>query len=120
MKILLIALALSLALTLALEVIFFLLAGKRNKKDLLLLILVNVLTNPIVVLSSWLVALYTNWDANIPLISLELFAVLTEGYYYKKCGCAFRRPYLFSFTANMFSFLVGTLIQHLLRGVFYV
>jgi len=120
MKMLLTALALSLALTLTLEIIFFLLTKKRNKKDLLLLILVNILTNPIIVLSFWLVGFYTNWDAYVPLIPLELFAVLTEGYYYKKYGCNFHRPYLFSFTVNMFSFWVGILVQHLFRGIFYV
>ena len=120
MKILLIALTLSLALTLTLEIAFFLLTKKRNKKDLFLLFLVNVLTNPIIVLSFWLVGFYTNWDAYIVLIPLELFAVLTEGYYYKKYGCDFRRPYLFSLAANMFSFWIGVLIQHLFRGIFYV
>jgi hypothetical protein len=120
-KILLLSLAFSLVLTITLEIIFFLLTKKRNKKDLLLLLLVNVLTNPIVVLSFWLMTSYTDWisyintDWNryIILIPLELFAVLTEGYYYKKYGCDFRRPYLFSLTANMFSFWSGVVIQQL-------
>lgn len=105
------SLVLSLSLTLALETGFFLLAGKRNKKDLLLLLLVNVLTNPVVVLSSWLVVLYTDWDVRMMLIPLELFAILTEGYYYKKYGHGFHRPYLFSIASNMFSFWVGVLMQ---------
>ena len=45
------------------------------------------------------------------LIPLELFAVLTEGFYYKKYGRCFRRPYLFSLAANMVSFGIGELIQ---------
>ena len=106
------SLALSLVLTLALETGLFLLIGKRNRKDLLLLLLVNVITNPTVVLSYWLAALYTYWDARIILIPLELLAILIEGYHYKKYGCDFRRPFLFSIAANMFSFLVGVLIQH--------
>ena len=108
---LLTSLGLSLALTIVIEAGFFLLAGKRDKKDLLLLFLVNVLTNPIVVLSFWLVVLYTDWNAYIILIPLESFAVLTEGYYYKKYGNCFRRPYIFSLAANMVSFWVGELIQ---------
>jgi len=111
---LLTSLALSLALTLVFEAGFFLLIGKRDKKDLLLLLLVNVLTNPVVVLSFWLVALYTEWNPYIVLILLELFAVLTEGYYYKRYGRSFRRPYLFSVAANTFSFGIGLLIQQLL------
>ena len=109
-----VSLALSLTLTLALETGFFLLAGKRGKKDLLLLLLVNVLTNPVVVLSFWLATLYTRWDARIILILLELFAVLIEGYYYKKYGRDFRRPFLFSAAANMFSFWIGMFVQYLL------
>ena len=108
------SLALSLVLTLAFETGFFLLIGKRNKKDLLLLLLVNVLTNPVVVLSHWLAALYTHWDTRIILIPLELFAIWTEGYHYKKYGCDFRRPFLFSIAANAFSFGAGVLIQQII------
>ena len=111
---LLTSLALSLVLTLALETGFFLLAGKRDKKDLLLLLLVNILTNPVVVLSFWLVSLYTSWNTHIILILLELFAILTEGYYYKKYGRGFRQPFLFAVAANMFSFWIGVLIQQLI------
>jgi len=108
------SLALSLIMTLVFEVGFFLLVGKRDKKDLLLLVLVNVVTNPIVVLSNWLVVLYTSWDIRIALLFLETFAVLAEGFYYKKYGNDFKRPFLFALAANAFSFTVGTLIQLLM------
>ena len=106
-----ISLAISLLLTIVLEAGFFLLIGKRDKKDLMLLLLVNVITNPVVVLSFWLVELYTDWNPYIMLIPLELFAMLAEGYCYKKYGDCFRRPYLFSTAANTFSFGIGVLIQ---------
>jgi hypothetical protein len=108
---LLYALAFSLILTLALETGFFLLTGKRNKKDLLLVILVNIITNPPVVLLYWLSVFYTSWNGAIVKIPLELFAVLAEGYYYKKYGQDFQRPYAFSFAANRFSFWIGVLLQ---------
>ena len=113
---LIISLAVSLFLTIVLEIGFFVITGKlftikRDKKDFLLVILVNILTNPVVVLLYWLTALYTNWNTVIVLIPLELFAVFTEGYYYKKYGSNFRRPYLFSTAANIFSFGTGVLIQ---------
>ncbi|MCL1896486.1 MAG: hypothetical protein FWG03_08070 [Clostridiales bacterium] len=146
---LILALALSLGLTLALEAGFFLLLGQfrnagglfffaqrphgeagslhrgkgsthRGKgptyyaKDLLLVVLVNVITNPVVVLLYWLAAAYTEWNAIIILIPLELFAVLFEGCYYKKYGKGFKRPYLFSAAANMFSFWMGMLIQSII------
>ena len=108
------ALAVSLILTVALEAGFFLLAGKRNKKDLLLTVMVNILTNPAVVLLYWLAVLNTGWNHTVIKIPLELFAVLTEGYYYKKYGRDFKRPYLFSIAANMFSFWLGVAIQQFL------
>ena len=108
------ALIISLILTIAFEAGFFLLTGKRNKKDLLLVVLANVLTNPVVVLLYWLILFYTGWSRimmNIIKIPLELFAVLTEGYYYKKYGRDFKHPYLFSIAANAFSFGIGILLQ---------
>ena len=89
------------------------LVGKRNKKDLLLVVLVNVMTNPVVVLSYWLAVLHTNWSSVIVVIPLELFAVVTEGFCYKKYGQDFRRPYLFSAFANTFSFGTGVLLQQI-------
>ena len=108
------SLAVSLILTLVFETGFFLMVGKRNKKDLLLLVMVNVLTNPVVVSSYWLAVFYLNWSRVLTTIPLELFAVLTEGFYYKKYGMDFSRPYLFSIAANAFSFGAGVLIQRLL------
>jgi hypothetical protein len=105
------ALVVSLILTILFEAGIFLLIGKRKKKDLLLVMLVNVITNPVVVLSYWLAVLYTNWNHVLVTMLLELFAVLTEGYYYKKYGQDFGRPYLFSAAANAFSFGTGVLLQ---------
>lgn len=105
------SLAISLALTLALETVFYLLFGKRNKKDLLLVALVNILTNPAVVLIYWLAVLRAGWNSVIVTIPLEALAILTEGYYYKKYSADFKRPYLFSLAANVFSYGTGVLIQ---------
>ena len=108
---LLIALAVSLALTLVLESGFFLLVGKRNKKDLLLVALVNVLTNPAVVLLYWLAVAYADFNRVVVIAVLEVLAVLTEGYMYKKHGQDFKRPYGFSLFANMFSYGTGLVLQ---------
>ena len=107
------ALAVSLALTAALEAGFFLVTGKgkRGKKDLLLTVMANIITNPAVVLLYWLAVLNTDWDRTVIKIPLELSAVVIEGYYYKKYGAGFKRPYLFSAAANAFSFGIGAVIQ---------
>jgi len=109
------ALAVSLALTILLETTFFYLTGMRDKRDLALLWLVNVLTNPLVVAVYWLMAARFNGNPYLIQISLESLAVLTEGKYYKKYGRGFTRPYLFAFGANAFSFGMGILLQRLLR-----
>jgi hypothetical protein len=114
------ALAVSLGLTLILESLFFVLLCKcsklckLNKKDLLLLVLVNIMTNPPVVLLFWLAVLFTDWNARILQIPLEVLAVLVEGYFYRKYGQEFKRPYLFAVGANVFSFGVGVLLQWVL------
>ena len=105
------SLIISLLLTIALETGFFLLTGKRDKKDFLLAVLVNILTNPVVVLSYYILVTYTSYNIHVIIIPLELFAIITEGYYYKKYGRTFRRPYLFSAAANMFSYWIGVIIQ---------
>ena len=110
------SLALSLLLTVALETGFFLLTSKLfasilftakrdknpdknpDKKPLplaALVVLVNILTNPVVVLLYWLTVLYTDWNTVIIVILLEFFAVFIEGCYYKKYGGGFRNPYVF-------------------------
>ena len=91
--------------------LFRVIITNRDKKDFKLLLLVNILTNPIVVLSFWLVMIFTDWNTNIAIIPLELFAVLVEGLYYKKYGKGFRHPFLFSLGANAFSFGIGSLIS---------
>jgi hypothetical protein len=112
-RIIIASLLVSLSLTLILEVGFYLLVyiKKHNKKDLLLVVLVNIITNPAVVLFYWLAMIFTDLNAVLVIIPLEIFAVLTEGYYYKKYGNNFKRPFLFSLSANALSYGTGLLIQ---------
>ena len=110
-KHLIFALIFSALLTLVLETVFFFLTGKRDKKDLLLIILVNLLTNPIVVLTYWMLTNYMNSNEILVKTILEISAVLIEGYYYKKYGRNFHHPYVWSASANAFSFGMGILIQ---------
>ena len=108
------ALALSLVLTIIIEAGFFLLIGKRNKKDMLLVILVNVLTNPVVVLLYWLAAYHTGINLIFIIVLLEIFAVITEGYCYRKYALEIKRPYAFSLAANAISFITGILLQQII------
>ena len=104
-----ISLAVSLALTLALELGFALLWG-AGRRDLPLVALANVLTNPPVVLGSTLAALF--FPAALPPVTfvLEAGAVLVEGRLFAERG-GIRFPWGFSLCANLFSFSVGLLIK---------
>lgn len=113
MSVVITSLAVSLLLTLIFEIGFYFAVKNRtcNKKDLLLLVLVNVITNPVVVSVYWFVRLYTDWNVYLAIVPLEVGAVLVEGWYYKKYGQGFKRPYIFSLFANGFSYGLGFLIQ---------
>lgn len=91
---------LPLALTIAFEGAVALMWGLR-RRDLLLLVLVNVLTNPAAVL------LHTLFSGRLVTAALELGVVALEGLCYEKLGSAVRRPWLFSLCANAFSFCLG-------------
>lgn len=104
------ALAVSLSLTVLLEA-GFALAIQRSRRNLPLVLLVNVLTNPAVMLLYWLAAAYTSWNLILAQIPLEAAAVLTEGFYYRRYGRGMKRPFLFSCALNAFSFGAGALLQ---------
>ena len=91
------SLIVSLALTLMLELGFALIPGVRGSRSLALVALANVLTNP-------------------PLLTIaaELSAVFIEGVIYR-AGTDFRRPMLFSLSANAFSYLIGLALNALTR-----
>ena len=100
--------AFSLLLTIVIETALALLFRVRGK-SLLIVILVNVLTNPIVVYLAYFL------DLSLPIVLLpEAGAVLLEGSIYymfnKKEGFEFRRPFVISLVLNAVSYCVGLLI----------
>ena len=100
------ALGISLALTLVLESIFGLIWGVKGKGDWLLLLLVNVVTNPIVVTLHYCVSSF--WMVTLV---LEVFAVVAEWLAYRKWGKSTRPAFLFALCANCFSYFSGLLIN---------
>ena len=110
---LLASLGVSLALTLAFELAFALLWGLRGR-DLILCVLVNVLTNPPVVLCALLWRTYAPGPGWLPVPFLEAGAVLVEGFFYRRNGERVRRPFLFSLCANAFSYALGLVFNALI------
>ncbi len=101
---LLLSLGISLVATLIIEAGLALLLKKRGT-GLLVVLAVNLLTNPVVVLL---------WKLNpkfpLLLLSMEIGAVVIEGCCYRLFPKHFNRPFLFSFLCNLLSFLIGGIL----------
>lgn len=96
----------SLGLTVALEECFGWLAGVRDSWNLMLIVLVNILTNPAVVFLYYVNYLYLGWNRAAVTLALEAAAVAAEAVCYRAAG-KMRHPWLFSVGANLFSFVLG-------------
>lgn len=110
-------LALSLALTLVLEELFALLWGLRGRRELGTVALVNVLTNPPVVLLYHTAVGLLGWNAMVVTAVLETAAVLVEWRYYRLCSQQLRRPFLFALLTNLCSYVTGQLITLLYNSI---
>ena len=101
--------------TIIIETFFAFLFKIRKKKDLLNIILVNVITNPIVVIVSIYIGLrYGLVYRNISLIILEISTVIIEGFiYYKYLDYKKINPYLLSFLLNLLSYFIGEIYWRL-------
>ena len=104
----LLPMAKALLLTLTFELLFALVWGVR-KNRLLLVVLMNIMTNPAVNLLHYLAVYLLGWPAFWVIPVLELAAVIAEGFC---CKGVIRRPWLFVVLINAFSYSMGALIQH--------
>lgn len=104
------SLVLSLIMTWLLELAFAFLLGIRRSKDLFLILLVNLITNPAVVYLALTFRYSLPSRFLIPL--LESLAVAVEALYYRSYALTIRHPWLFSLAANGFSYGIGWLLQH--------
>ena len=76
----------SLGLTIALEEAFGWLAGVRDWWNRLLIVLVNILTNPAVVFLYYVNDLYLGWNPMIVTVALEAAAAAVEAVCYRSAG----------------------------------
>ncbi|MGM9639896.1 MAG: hypothetical protein ACI3V3_00850 [Faecousia sp.] len=97
----------SLALTLALELPLAWLLRVRGR-DLALVAVANLLTNPAVVLVHGLLA---GESLLLHTVLPELWAVTTEAMVYKHLGANIKNPMRFSILANLLSYSLGAVLQ---------
>lgn len=97
----------ALALTLALELIFAL-VWRVRKEGLLVVALMNLMTNPAANVFYYLGVQILGWPPLWLTLALEAAVVAVEGIC---CRGIIRRPWLFALLVNLFSYGVGALIQ---------
>ncbi len=96
-------------LTIIIEIILGLIFGIKNKKGIITIIGVNILTNPIVV---FIYSLITKSSVRIIVLTvMEIIVVLVEGLIYKRKLLNKKiSPFLLSSILNLCSYLFGTFI----------
>lgn len=100
----------ALLLTVAVEVPLSLLVGMR-RKELITVLLVNCLTNPIAMLLYWVLCARTSLSHLLLRFLIEATVVLTEGWIYAR-GTDRKHPYLCSLALNAASYGVGALLGY--------
>ena len=101
-----------LVLTIIIELLIALILKVKDKYDLLNILLVNILTNPLVVSTVNLVTIYYGMNIGyIYLYTLEFIVVLVEGFIYKKY-LNYKRinSYALSLILNVSSYLIGLFV----------
>ena len=104
------SMAIALCLTLILELLFALFWGVR-KRGVLLVVLMNLLTNPAVNLLHAIAVFLLGWPPIWVVPILEAAAIIAEGFC---CTHMIKRPWLFAVLVNGFSYTMGVIIQALI------
>lgn len=101
--------------TIVIELIMSLLLGIRNKKDILNVILVNIMTNPLIVSILMYITYNRLFNTTISIIILEILVILTEGFTYKKVLTFDKiNPYVLSLILNISSYFIGGLLNNII------
>ena len=102
-----------LILTIIIELVIAIILGVKYKKDMILVIIVNIITNPFVV--SIPIFLYKLFGFKIEIISLiilEILTVLVEGIIYlKKLKYKSINPFILSLLLNLSSYMIGEFLK---------
>lgn len=102
-----------LIITITIEILLAYALKVRDKLDFLNVLLVNILTNPILVITTYMIGIAsTKMNQDIFTYVFEVLVVLAEGYIYKKVlkykkiNC-----FILSLILNIGSYLIGLLIN---------
>jgi hypothetical protein len=101
----------SLGLTVVLEVIFVLALKNRDIRLLVLIVLINILTNPPTVLIYTLLTQYGNFSPLYITLGLEMLVIFVEYRYLKSYRENMKYPLWLSIGMNVFSYTAGRIIN---------
>lgn len=100
-----------LVLTIIIEAVFAFILSVRSVRGQLIVLLANVITNPILNCTLTVVSFYISKDLYyVFLVPLEILAVITEGFIYKKTLSTKINPFLLSLVLNACSYFLGAVI----------
>lgn len=99
--------------TILIELIVALILKVRDKKDILNIILVNTMTNPLLVSLTVYITYNRIFNRTLSVIVLELLVVLIEGFTYKKV-LKYKKinPFIISLILNASSYFIGEIINY--------
>lgn len=105
-------LANNLAVVFVTELLLGFILGARSIKKVVTMALINIITNPIVVMCALCLTLFYEEWRYVGIFILELAVLFTEGYMFSKFKVFDKGgPYIISFVLNFTSFVVGKLIN---------
>ena len=106
--------AVSLGATFVLETLVMILIGEHSKKNLLLLVLINILTNPMAVYLSYVGRLLLGLSEILIQLPIEIGVILVESGIYtwfsKDENWKIKRPILLGILTNVFSWSIGLMM----------
>lgn len=106
----------SLLCTIIIEIIVAFLLRVKGNKNFINIVLVNAITNPLVVVIPYVISLYLGkYYRYIFLFIFEVLTVITEGYIYKKV-LKYRiiNPYKLSLILNFSSYFIGCILNRII------
>ena len=104
-----------LAITIVIEAVSAFILSVRNGYGQLIVLLANVITNPILNCTLIVVSFYLSKSLYyVFLVPLEILAVVIEGLIYRKTLSLKMNPFLFSLILNACSYFIGMLIYKLI------
>ena len=106
--------AVSLGMTIVLEALVMIVLGEHSKKNMLLLLLINIFTNPMAVYLAYVGNYLTRLSDVVIQLPIEIFVILVEvgiyKWFSKDENRYIKKPILLGILANIVSWSIGLMM----------